>query len=92
MEALIGLHFYEKNHMDMCLALAQLLAKEALRNVLLFCGVLTAIVSMYMVLARSANRCFELKAQPPAGSAQYPVISRYPTPSWLPLNFTGPSQ
>lgn len=54
MEAPIGLHFYEKNHMDMCLALAQLLAKEALRNVLLFCGVLTAIVSMYMVLALAA--------------------------------------
>ncbi|WP_244630043.1 hypothetical protein [Pseudomonas syringae] len=40
--------------MDMCLALAELLAKEALRNVLLFCGVLTAIFSMYMVLALAA--------------------------------------
>lgn len=48
--------FYEKNHMDMCLALAELLAKEALRNVLLFCGVLTAIVSMYMVLATAKKK------------------------------------
>jgi hypothetical protein len=23
---------------------------------------------------------------------QYPVISRYPTPFWLPLTVTGPSQ
>ncbi|KTB79061.1 DUF4760 domain-containing protein [Pseudomonas syringae pv. syringae] len=42
--------------MDMCLALAELLAKEALRNVLLFCGVLTAIVSMYMVLATAKKK------------------------------------
>lgn len=40
----------------MCLALAELLAKEALRNVLLFCGVLTAIVSMYMVLATAKKK------------------------------------